>query len=81
MLFRSVFSHSSNESQPQKQQVGHQRLLKKIEHNISWVWLFLEKKKEKKTFRLKKVCFLSSAIQGFTYHEVKLGEQEMCFVW
>ena len=44
-MYPSHFSHSSNESQPQKQQVSHQLLLKKTEYNISRVWLFLEKKK------------------------------------
>ena len=33
--YPSLFSHSSNESQPQKQQVGHQIWQKKIEYNIS----------------------------------------------
>ena len=33
--YPSLFSHSSNESETQKQQVGHQLLLKKIEYNIS----------------------------------------------
>ena len=33
--YLSLFSHSSNESQPQRQQVGHQLWQKKIEYNIS----------------------------------------------
>ena len=53
-------------------------LLKKIECNISWVWLFLEKKKKKQPV-YKKYGF-SSAFQEFTYHKVKLAEREMCFV-
>ena len=40
---------------------------------------FLEKKTEKKTFRLKTYGF-SSAFQEFTYYKLKLREQEMCFV-
>ena len=40
---------------------------------------FLEKKTEKKTFRLK-TCGFSSAFQGFTYYKLKLREQEICFV-
>ena len=33
--YPSLFSHSSNESQPQRQQVCHQLWQKKIEYNIS----------------------------------------------
>ena len=33
--YPSLFSHSSNESQPQNQQVSHQIWQKKIEYNIS----------------------------------------------
>ena len=77
--FPWLVSHSSNELETQKQQVGHQLWQRKIEYNISCVLLFLEKKTEKKTFRLRTHDFCL-AFQEFTYYKLKLTEQEMCFI-